>query len=137
MQVTGGCLCGAERYRATEAPLVTRYCWCRVCQYIAAGNATVNACFHTAALVVQGEVRVYESVADSGNAMELRLCPVCGVHLFSQAKARPHLVFVRVGTLDDPDIVQPSRTIWAASAPSWACLDPDIEQFPGQPPPVA
>jgi len=45
MEILGGCLCRATRYRSTAPPIVTRVCWCRVCQYFAAGNGTVNVCF--------------------------------------------------------------------------------------------
>jgi hypothetical protein len=60
---------------------------------------------------VTGETRDYESVADSGNKMHRRFCPACGTHLFSEAGSRPHLVFVRAGTLDNPEIAQPAATI--------------------------
>ena len=43
--IEGGCLCGAVRFRSTAAPVATRYCWCRDCQYWASGNATVNVVF--------------------------------------------------------------------------------------------
>ena len=135
MEVTGGCLCKAVRYRVTNSPLVTRTCWCRVCQYIGAGSATVNACFPTDAIKIEGALTDYRSVADSGNVMHRRFCPTCGTHMFSEAEARPHLIFVRVGTLDDPEIARPSMTIWASAMPSWACLDPNIPQVEGQPPP--
>jgi len=36
--------------------------------------------------------------------MHRRFCARCGVHLFSEAEVRPHLIFVRAGTLDDPNI---------------------------------
>ena len=40
--ISGGCLCRAVRYRISAAPVVTRECWCRVCQYLGAGSGTVN-----------------------------------------------------------------------------------------------
>jgi hypothetical protein len=102
--ITGGCLCGAVRYESRAEPITARMCWCRFCQYIAAGNAAVSACFLTARMKISGETRDYESVADSGNTMHRRFCPTCGVHVFSAAEVRPHLIFVRAGTLDDPNI---------------------------------
>jgi hypothetical protein len=137
MAITGGCLCKAVRYRITAAPLVTRLCWCRVCQYIAAGNATVNTCFPTNAITVEGELTDYFLIAESGNRMHRRFCPKCGTHLFSAAESRPQLVFVRAGTLDDPQIAKPAMTIWVASAPGWACIDSNIPSVQKQPPPLA
>jgi len=55
MEITGGCLCRAVRYSISAAPIVTRTCWCRVCQYIGAGSATVNTCFPSEAVTVSGE----------------------------------------------------------------------------------
>jgi len=133
VEITGGCLCRAVRYRISAAPIVTRTCWCRVCQFIGAGSATVNTCFPSAALSVSGEMRDYSMVADSGNTSHRRFCPVCGTHLFSASEARPHLVFVRAGTLDDPEIARPSLTIWTASAPSWACIDERLPKVERQP----
>jgi len=95
MEITGGCLCRAVRYRSSAPPIVTRVCWCR------------------------------------------RFCPGCGTHLISASEARPHLVFVRAGTLDDPELAQPAVTIWTSSAPSWACLDPRLPRVERQPPPAA
>jgi len=137
MAVTGGCLCGAVRYRIEAEPLATRVCWCRVCQYLGAGSGTVNTCFPTHALSVEGELRDYQSVADSGNIMHRRFCAVCGTPVFSAAESRPHLIFVRAGTLDDPTIARPSLTIWTGSAPIWACIDERFPRLPGQAPPVA
>lgn len=137
MDITGGCLCRAVRYSLTAAPIVTRVCWCRVCQYIGAGSATVNACFPAASLSVSGELRDLVMTADSGHVSHRRFCPGCGTHLFSASEARPHLVFVRVGTLDDPEVARPAMTIWTSSAPSWACIDPGLPRVARQPSPAA
>lgn len=66
MEITGGCLCKAVRYSINAAPVATRACWCRVCQYLGAGNATVNVCFPSNALKVSGALGDYRMVADSG-----------------------------------------------------------------------
>jgi hypothetical protein len=117
-------VCRSVRYRTEADPIITRLCWCRVCQYIAAGNAAAFAS------------RL--SIADSGNRMHRRFCPACGTHLFSEAESRPHLVFVRAGTLDDREVARPAATIWTASAPSWACIDADLPTFERQAPaPIA
>lgn len=137
MELTGGCLCKAVRYSIDAEPLVTRVCWCRVCQYIGAGSATVNTCFPSSALKVSGELRDFSMVADSGNVSHRRFCPTCGTHLFSASEARPHLMFVRVGTLDDAELARPDMTIWTASAPSWACFDARLPRLERQPPPAA
>jgi hypothetical protein len=137
MDITGGCLCRQVRFSISAAPIVTRACWCRVCQYIGAGSGTVNVCFPSAALTVSGELRDYSLVADSGNLMQRRFCPTCGTHLFSAAQARPHLIFVRAGALDDPEVAQPAMTIWTSAAPSWACFNEQLPQVQRQPPPAA
>jgi hypothetical protein len=133
--ITGGCLCGAVRYQTDAEPITTRFCWCRVCQFFAAGNAAVSVCLSTAGMSIVGELRDYVSIADSGNRMHRRFCPTCGTHMFSEAESRPHLIFVRAGTLDDPEVARPAATIWTAKAPSWACIDESLPRFEGQPPP--
>ncbi|MGA9025873.1 MAG: GFA family protein [Steroidobacteraceae bacterium] len=137
MVITGGCLCGAVRYRSTAPPVATRVCWCRLCQYLGAGGGTVNTCFATASFSHEGLLGDHRSTADSGNVMHRRFCPVCGTPMFSEAEARPHLIFVRAGTLDDPEVARPAATIWTSQAPTWACIDPGLPRLPGQPPPVA
>ena len=71
-----------------------------------------------------GELRDYATIADSGSHMHRRFCPTCGVHVFSEAEERPHVIFVRAGTLDDPSIVEPTTVIWTRDAPKWAHIDP-------------
>jgi hypothetical protein len=136
MEITGGCLCKRVRYRITAAPIVTRVCWCRLCQYLGAGSSTVNVCFPTNAVTIEGELKDYSNVAESGNVMHRRFCPNCGTALFSEAQVRPHLIFVRAGTLDDPEVAKPSATIWTSAAPTWACFDSKLPQIEKQPPPA-
>ena len=113
-----------------------RLCWCRLCQYLASGNATVNVVFPSDSITIEGEPRDYRSVADSGNVMHRHFCPLCGTHLFSAAESRPHLIIVRNGALDDTALAHPSTTIWTSQAPEWAWIDETLPRHAGQPPPI-
>jgi len=115
-------------------PLVVRVCWCRDCQHLAA-NGSVNMLIPTSALTISGALSEHTKAANSGNEITREFCPQCGTHLFARADARPQFRVVRVGNLDNPSSVRPSMNIWAASAPSWACLDMALERVDQQPMP--
>jgi len=140
MEITGGCLCKAVRFRISAQPIAMRLCWCRLCQYLASGNATVNVVFPSDSIeitsAIEGAPRDYRSIADSGNVMHRHFCPLCGTHLFSAAESRPHLIIVRNGALDDTALAHPSTTIWTSQAPEWAWIDETLPRHVGQPPPI-
>jgi hypothetical protein len=131
---TGRCLCGAVSFKLAAAPLVTRICWCRDCQHLAA-NGTVNMLVATDQLTISGALSEHTKPADSGNEVTREFCTTCGTHLFARSAARPQFRVVRAGNLDDPSSVQPSVNIWASSAPRWACLDLALERIEQQPTP--
>ena len=134
--ITGRCYCGAVTFSFREGPIAARMCWCRDCQYLACGNASVNAIFRTETFEAAGERAAYESTADSGNHMRRTFCPTCGSQLFGESSARPDVMVVRVGALDDPTLATPQGVIWTASAPEWACWTKGLTETEGQPGPV-
>lgn len=133
-QTNGGCLCGAVRYTIDSKPIVTRECWCKLCQKLASGNATINMAFPKDDISITGELSDYASVADDGNKMHRLFCPSCGVHLFSEAEERPNMIVVRAGTLDDAELINIEGIIWTSTAPSWARLNPNVPHCEHQPP---
>jgi hypothetical protein len=135
--VTGRCFCGSIRFRFNQPPVAKRACWCRDCQYLSAGNASINLIFPLASRELEGEVRDYVSLSDGGNTMRRSFCPHCGTPLFSASSSRPDMVVVRAGALDDRELGRPEGFIWTASAPSWGLTDTDVPSCPNQPPPVA
>lgn len=137
MPHNAGCLCGAVRITIDADPIAARMCWCRLCQYLGGGSATVNVGFPSDKVTTTGDVRWHDGIADSGNAMKRGFCPSCGTPLFSKAESRPHLIFIRSGALDHPSLIGPESIIWTDAAPDWAHHDPDLPQYPAQIPPVA
>jgi hypothetical protein len=129
---TGSCLCGAVSFKLATEPMATRICWCRDCQHLAA-NGTVNLLVAAEGLSITGTLSEHTKTADSGSQVTRQFCPVCGTHLFAKSSARPQFRVLRAGNLDDSSSIQPTMNIWAASAPTWACLDPSIERVEQQP----
>lgn len=135
LPLTGGCLCKAVRYSVSGQPVAARQCWCRDCQYLGAGSSTVNVIFNVSDVALTGDLKVFTSLADSGNTMLRGFCPSCGTPVTSASSARPEFVILRAGTLDHPESVMPTMHIWTDSAPAWAHLDPEVPSTPRQPQP--
>lgn len=129
MTHTGQCLCGQVHFTIEAEPLGARMCWCRDCQRIASGSATVNVLFPQDAVRFEGNMGKFRMIADSGNEVERGFCPTCGAQIYS-ATVQPAGVPIRIrsGTLDDPDLMAPTTIIWAGSAPGWVELDPKLPQ---------
>ena len=129
MAHSGHCFCGQVSFTIDADPVGSRACWCRDCQYIASGSATVNVLFPEEAVHFSGEVTKLTKTADSGNTVERGFCPTCGSQMYSRTvepKGQP--MRIRAGTLDNPELLAPQALIWVDSAPSWAMLDPALPQ---------
>jgi hypothetical protein len=137
MSHSAGCLCGQVRITIDAEPLAARMCWCRLCQDLGGGSATVNVAFPSDKVTTSGDVRWHGSTADSGTPMRRGFCPECGTPVFSLAESRPHMTFIRAGALDNPSLIAPQAVIWTDAAPDWAHHDPDLPHYPAQIPPVA
>jgi hypothetical protein len=125
------------RYTIAAEPLGARMCWCRDCQRIASGSATVNVLFPEEAVSITGDLGLFTMIADSGNTVERGFCKVCGSQIYSRTVTPKGLPMrVRAGTLDDPELCAPTAAIWTESAPSWAPIPDHFARHPKGPPPV-
>jgi hypothetical protein len=134
MPHSGQCLCGAVRVVIDSEPSGARMCWCRDCQYIASGSATVNILFPPESVQFSGNIATYTMIADSGNTVERGFCKGCGSQLYSNTiePAGPPMR-VRAGLLDNRELISPQAIIWTESAPDWAILDPALPHHPKGP----
>jgi hypothetical protein len=132
---TGGCFCGRVRYESAGEPLYSLLCHCRACQQ-QSGSAFIAAMRVPAAefRVTRGEPKLYVRPSDAGNAVTLAFCGECGSPLFIRVSARPDIVGLRVGSLDDPSGFRPEAHIFAKSAQPWDHLDPDLPRHDTYPP---
>jgi len=84
--------------------------------------------------VTKGEPKLYVSASDAGNRVTRAFCPECGCPLFIRVSARPDIVGLRVGSLDDPSQFRPEVDIFVKSAQPWDHMDPDLPKHQAYPP---
>lgn len=131
--ITGGCHCGAIRYTVSTEPMWVGHCQCTNCQtFSGAGHAT-NLLIPSEALDVTGDLASYSYDADSGNRMTRYFCPTCSTPIYGQGERTAHLSVVRVGSLDEPDALEPQMVIYTDSALHWDTVDGDLPSLPGMP----
>ena len=130
----GGCACGEIRYTVTREPLLSYCCHCTECQRRTGSAFGISMQLRAEAFgLTRGAPRTRTRIADSGNAITVHFCDMCGSVLYSSSAARPHLRVVYAGTLDDPAVVPIQLNIWADRALPWVHMDPEIERVPLQP----
>lgn len=122
--VEGGCDCRAVRYRMLTAPLFVHCCHCRWCQRESGSAFALNAMIETDRVVSLGTApELVDTPSDSGLGQRIARCPRCRVAVWSHyAGSGPVVSFVRVGTLDDPDLLPPDIHIFTASRQPWLSL---------------
>lgn len=133
MKISGQCLCGAVHYRGETEPQLKGKCYCTDCRKTSAAGHAAMMGFAADAIDIIGELKEFHSKADSGSDVTRAFCPTCGTGICSFNSRMPGLVFLRASTLDDPGLFSPQMIVWAARAPAWDAVNPDVPAFAGHP----
>jgi len=128
----GGCDCRYVRYRVESAPLFVHCCHCRWCQRESGASFALNAMIESDRVTDLGaEPEVVHTPSESGQGQRIARCPKCRVAVWSNyAGAGPVVRFVRVGTLDNPDLLPPDVHIFTASKQPWVVIPPSVPAVP-------
>lgn len=122
--VEGGCDCRTVRYRMLTAPLFVHCCHCRWCQRESGASFALNAMIEADRVTELGAPpELVDTPSHSGSGQQIARCPKCRVAVWSHyAGSGPLVKFVRVGTLDNPDLLPPDIHIFTASKQAWVVL---------------
>jgi len=101
--LTGGCQCGAVRYRVQGTVVDAGVCHCRMCQK--AGGNFGMAYFGAPGLTL---TRGAPSAFESSPGVMRGFCANCGTPLFMQGADKPF--DMTVGSLDHPDQLPPMKS---------------------------
>ncbi len=130
--VEGGCDCRAVRYRVLGAPLFVHCCHCRWCQRESGSAFALNALLEAERVECLGVApELVATPTESGAGQQIARCPQCRVAVWSHyAGSGPLVKFLRVGTLDDPDLLPPDIHIFCSSKQPWFALPPGAVAVP-------
>jgi hypothetical protein len=117
--ITGGCLCGALRYRAAGEARMQGLCHCRNCQRLGGGGHAGWLCFDEGAVTVEGATRHYATTGGSGRTATRFSCPTCHSIVYGTAEVMPGLINLYAGSLDDTSQFKPTMAIFTRSRPAW------------------
>ena len=119
---TGGCLCGAVRYRASGEALARTLCHCASCRRATGGVSVAWAVFPKDAVTFTGEVSEYSS----SPGIFWRSCARCGSLVGYRRDTRPDHTDITTATLDDPGAFPPTVEIWTGERIAWEQLNPAL-----------
>lgn len=119
---TGGCLCGAVRYRVQGEPIKSGLCHCADCRKITGTSFLCYADWALADFSSSGEVREF-----AGRSF----CPNCGSRLFSVSDDG---VEIFLGSLDEaPNKITPMVEGWVKRREHWLPNIPNVPRYDEDP----
>jgi hypothetical protein len=123
--LTGGCQCGAIRYRVPAEPRRASVCYCRMCQKASGGPFMAFMRF------VSGDIEwsaAAPQIFRSSSLAERGFCGRCGTPLTYHWIGGPH-TSLTVNSLDDPEAVRPDRRYSPETETSWCA---SLGELPGK-----
>lgn len=126
MTLSGGCQCGAVRFRVEGEPGRASICWCRMCQKAFAGPFGALVTVDVADLVwTRGERATFQS----SDIVTRGFCAACGTPLTFEYSADK--IDLAVFAFDDPSAVAPVVQLATEGRPEWA---EQLTDMPVRPP---
>ena len=131
---TAQCACGAVKFEFNVDPAFIAVCHCLDCKKASGGEAaTFFGVPEDDFTLISGKPKAFHYVAESGKGLDRNFCPDCGARVFtSNLESFPSTVFVTIGSLDQPDRIDPKLEMFTKRRLKWA-KSLDVRQFPSMP----
>jgi len=131
--LSGGCLCGALRYRLGPPRCASTLCHCESCRRASGAHSVGWVTVRPQDVEwLTGTPREF----GSSPGVWRGFCATCGTPLTYRSERRPEEFDVTLASLDDPGAMPPADHIWMADAVAWDRPADGLPQFPaGRPAP--
>jgi len=130
----GSCNCGFIQYEVTEPFKHQAICHCIQCQKHTQSAFSIVGILNPGSFtLIKGELKKWTKAADSGNQVDCHFCPECGNRIYHETPGMPGSKRLKLGTLDNTDVIDPKVHVWASKKQRWFQMPQDIMVFDTQP----
>ena len=119
MTIDGACHCGQVRFTALIDPQRVMACHCTDCQTLSGAPFRAVVATRIEHFQLQGQVKQYIKVAQSGNRRAQVFCPECATPLYATAPENATSVIIRMGCVRQREQLAPKVQIWQHSQQPW------------------
>ncbi|GAA5444936.1 hypothetical protein Misp06_03128 [Microbulbifer sp. NBRC 101763] len=124
----GGCFCRNVRYKIKGEPVLQLFCFCSDCRMITGSDAWPGFMVRSSDFLCSlGIPKIYKKVSSEGRTVKQHFCKNCGSNLWGETEFG--LISVGAGTLDNPDIFNPSNKVFTSGVPHWARVPENLESL--------
>jgi hypothetical protein len=135
MERKAECHCGSLKIIARGEPERVYLCHCQACRRRTGTAFHFGASYPKDQVRLEGERKIYERGADSGNRIRFYFCPDCGSNLYWEGDRNPAVCGVAVGAFDVMAFPPPGDSIYEESMHPWLGLpDGTVHHRQGRPP---
>lgn len=128
---TGGCQCGALRYRVLASPIRVYCCHCSQCRAQSASAYGISVLVPAEAVqLTRGEPRIWHRRTASGKTMACAFCPDCGSRIWHRDEPGDGIVSVKGGSVDGGIDLSGAEHIWTSSRLPGVGIPPDAVCWP-------
>ena len=123
---TGGCACGAVRYRARGPARDPCWCHCASCRRAVGASPVAWGTFLRAGFALDAgtlALRVSSAGVERGH------CANCGTSLTYASAQRPDEIDVTLATLDEPLALRPTCHLWIEDRLDWGPIEDGLPQY--------
>ena len=125
---TGSCLCGGVRYERSAEPGPIEVCYWQMCRKASGGPLATNAQLASADLHLSAGAELLAEYESSPGERRF-FCRTCGSPIYSQRAARPDVVRIRVGTINEDLTVRPAASYYTGFKCNWWEIHDSLPRF--------
>ena len=127
---SGGCYCGAARFRFASAAASVVHCHCGQCRRLSGAAFTTWVSVAKESLALSGATALTAfRVTDN---VTRHFCSVCGTHVYTEDLRLPGVLGVPAGAIDGALPAMPTAHYFVSDKAPWHTIADGLRQFGGE-----